>query len=70
MISKNIFEKIKTKYGDVASWAVWEDAGIKPKSNMGNLDIFDIQADPSLLEVLNNKVVMVGLIFSRSLLPS
>lgn len=35
MISQELFERIKTKYGDVASWAVWDDAGSKPKSNMG-----------------------------------
>jgi hypothetical protein len=70
MINKNLFENIKTKYGDVASWAVWEEPGIKPKSNMGYLNIFDLQKNPSLLETINNNVVMVGLNFSRPLVPT
>ena len=70
MISIEIFETIKQKYGDVASWAVWEDVGVKPKSNMGHLNIFDFQKNPALLEVLKNNVVMVGLNFSRPVLPT
>ena len=65
MISTEIFETIKQKYGDVASWAVWEEAGVKPKSNMGHLNIFNLQKNPKLLEVLKNNVVMIGLNFSR-----
>ena len=70
MINKNLFDNIKTKYGDVASWAVWEEPGIKPKSNMGYLNIFDLQKNHSLLETLNNNVVMVGLNFSRAFVPT
>ena len=55
MISIEIFETIKQKYGDVASWAVWEDVGAKPKSNMGHLNIFDLQKNPTLLEVLKKQ---------------
>ena len=43
MISIDIFDTIKQKYGHVASWAVWEDVGVKQKSNMGHLNIFDLQ---------------------------
>ena len=68
MISIEIFETIKQKYGDVASWAVWEDVGVKPKSNMGHINIFDLQKNPALLAVLKNNVVMVGLNFSRPVL--
>ena len=70
MMNKEIFERIKYKYGDVSSWAVWEDAGEKPKSNMGHLNIFDFQKNPLLLETLNNNVIMVGLNFSRPLIPT
>lgn len=69
MISREIYERMSRKYGDVGSWAVWEEAGLKPKSNMGHLNIFDLKKNPSLLETLNNNVVMVGLNFSRSLIP-
>jgi hypothetical protein len=70
MISIEIFETIKQKYGDVASWAVWEDVGVKPKSNMGHLNIFDFQKNPALLKVLKNNVVMIGLNISRPVLPT
>ncbi len=70
MISKILYENIKSEYGDVASWAVWEDVGETPKSNMGHINIFSLEKNPSLLEVLQNNVVMVGLNFSRPLLPT
>ena len=70
MISKELFEKVKEKYGDVASWAVWEEEGLRPKSNMGHLNVFDLQKNPSLLAALKSNVVMVGLNFSRPLLPT
>ena len=58
------------KYGDVGSWAVWEDVGDKPKSNMGHMNIFDLDKNPNLLNTLTNQVIMVGLNFSRPLIPS
>ena len=70
MISKELYDKIKVKYGDVASWAVWEEPGIKPKSNMGYHNIFDLNKNPSLLKTLKTTVVMVGLNFSRPLEPT
>lgn len=65
MITKELYEYIKTRYGDVASWAVWEEPGEKPKSNMGYSKIFNLQENPLLLNNLQNNVVMVGLNFSR-----
>jgi len=65
MIRKELFEIIKEKYGDVASWAVWAEAGRTPKSNMGDMSIFDIQKNPLLLDLLKTSVVMIGLNFSR-----
>lgn len=70
MISREIYERMSRKYGDVGSWAVWEEAGVKPKSNMGHLNIFDFDKNPSLLSTLNNNVVMIGLNFSRPLIPT
>jgi len=63
MISAELFETIKRKHGGYASWAVWVDAGEKPKSNMGDMSIFK---NEGVLGLLNNNVVMVGLNFSRS----
>ena len=65
MISQELYEKITDKYGHVASWAIWDLAGDKPKSNMGNMDIFDSKSHESLLHILNTSIVMVGLNFSR-----
>ena len=65
------FESIKKKHGSYASWAVWADATEKPKSNMGDMSIFDLSSNPALLQVLKPNVIMVGLniaSFSR-LLP-
>jgi hypothetical protein len=65
------FESIKEKHGTYASWAVWADAGEKPKSNMGDMSIFDLASNPALLHVLKTNMIMVGLnlaSFSR-LLP-
>ncbi len=56
---------IKERHGGYASWAVWAEASGKPKSNMGDLTIFDPDAKPSLLQTLTNDVVMVGLNFSK-----
>jgi len=60
-----LFLKIKKKYGENVSWAVWEDAGILPKSNIGNIQIFNPESNPGLLNILNNNVIMVGLNFAR-----
>jgi hypothetical protein len=70
MISFQTFEMMKKKYGDVASWAVWEEVGDRPKSNMGHQNIFDLRKNPNLLELLKNNVVMIGLNFSRPVAAS
>jgi len=71
VMDKQQFELIKKKHGSYASWAVWADVAEKPKSNMGDLSVFDLDLNPGLLHVLKTNVVMVGLnmaSFSR-LLP-
>jgi len=55
------FELIKQKHGGYASWAVWADAAKTPKSNMGDISIFDLNSNPALLHVLKTNVIMVGL---------
>lgn len=62
MIDIQQFENIKQKNGRYASWAVWTDASEKPKSNMGDVSHFKHE---SVLRLLNNNVVMVGLNISR-----
>lgn len=58
MISKETYETMEKEYGDVASWAVWREPGITPKSNTSDMSVFD---DPNLLNILNPSVVFVGL---------
>lgn len=65
MIGKEHYLKIAEKYGEFASWAVWVNEDIKPKSNIGDMSIFDLEKNPKLLETLNPNVIMVGLNFSR-----
>lgn len=66
MIGKQLYFKIAEEYGEVASWAIWEKAGGKPKSNISSMEIFDINAHPSTLHILRTDIVMVALNFSRA----
>lgn len=66
MIEKEHYDLIAKKYGEFASWAIWAIAGDKPKSNIGDMRVFDLQYNHNLLEQLNPNVIMVGLNFSRS----
>lgn len=65
MIDRSTFEFIKRKYGQYSSWAIWANAGEKPKSNVGDLWVFDINKNPGLLQQLNPNIIMVGLNISR-----
>lgn len=71
VITLEQFEFIKQKHGGYASWAVWADADKNPKSNMGDIGVFDLNSNPGLLDVLNTSVIMVGLNISSDsrLLP-
>jgi hypothetical protein len=62
MIDIQQFENIKQKHSSYASWAVWADASDKPKSNIGDVSHFQHE---SVLTLLKNDVVMVGLNVSR-----
>ncbi|MBP7700531.1 hypothetical protein KA111_00555 [Candidatus Woesebacteria bacterium] len=65
MIDKELYLKISKSYGEFASWAIWAKVGVKPKSNIGNTTIFDLESNPDLLNELNPNIIMVGLNFSR-----
>ena len=62
MIPQNKYELIREKHGKYASWAVWAEASDKPKSNMGDMAIFD---NKLVLPLLRSNVLMVGLNRSR-----
>ncbi len=65
MIEEHLYFEIAKNYGKVASWAIWDKAGDKPKSNISNMSIFNLSKNPSTLNTLRTNVVMVGLNFSR-----
>lgn len=39
MINQEKFDFIKEKYGYYSSWAIWADAGERPKDNIGDLSV-------------------------------
>ena len=57
----NKYNFIKNEYGLHASWAVWAEEANTPKSNMGDLSVFD---DENILQELNPNIVLVALNFS------
>ena len=67
MITKEHYIEIAKKYGEFASWAVWVNEDVKPKSNIGDMSIFDLDLNTTLLETLNPNVIMVALNFSRTI---
>jgi len=67
MITKEHYIEIEKKYGEFASWAVWANEDATPKSNIGDMSIFDLNKNPTLLEKLNPNVIMVALNFSRTI---
>ena len=48
MIELNKFEFIKHKYGTIASWAIWAEERETPKSNIGELSVFDVAKNKDL----------------------
>jgi len=67
MINRSQFELIKKKYGHYASWAIWADEKEKPKDNMGDLSVFDININAALLSQLRPDIVLVGLNISQGI---
>lgn len=58
MLDPELYKQIKKKYGKSASWAIWADAGDTPKSNIGDLSVFN---DKEIHKKLNPHYVIVGL---------
>ena len=56
------FEFLKDKYGHWTSWAIWAEEGDTPKSNIGDLSVFE---GTDFLAQLKPDVVFVGLNISR-----
>ena len=66
LIDQNRFSLIKSKHGGYSSWAVWAPATQSPKSNIGDLSVLDLTANPTIVQTLRGNVIMVGLNISRS----
>lgn len=66
MIDAKHFHFIKQRHGGYASWAIWAPVSEKPKSNIGDMRVLDLEMNSSLLDTLNVNVIMVGLNISRS----
>jgi hypothetical protein len=66
LIDRTRFDLIKCKHGGYSSWAVWAPATRGPKSNVGDLSIFDVAVNPTILQTLKSSVIMVGLNISRT----
>jgi len=64
MITREKFEFMKSKYGHLASWAIWAHEGETPTSNMGELTALDPDKNKDLLSKLNPDIVLVALNFS------
>ena len=58
------FLKIKNKFGDCGSWAIWREEKETSKSNIGDLTILDHTLNKNLLTQLKPEFVFVGLNFS------
>ena len=46
MITKEHYLEIAKKNGEFSSWAIWAEQGIKPKSNIGDISVFDLDLNP------------------------
>lgn len=61
-ITREQFEKVRSELGEHTSWAVWSAVGEKPKSNVGDLSIFnDEEKLTATLQKLNPDIVLAGL---------
>lgn len=58
MIKKSVYELLEANYKDQASWAVWAQVGVTPKSNTGDMSVFE---SPDLLNILHDNYVLVAL---------
>jgi hypothetical protein len=69
MIDAEQFRRIKQKHGGYASWAVWAEPlkGEGPTSNMGEMNVLSIEKNETLLRLLKNNILMVGLNIARPL---
>ncbi len=67
LINREKFLEVRDRFGHFASWAVWADAGLNPKSNIGDLTVLDPDKNPGLLTTLHARAIFLGLNISRKI---
>jgi hypothetical protein len=65
VISINVFNQSRERFGHFASWAVWAEEGESPKSNIDDLSVLNPDKNSKLLEVLHGNSILLGLNISR-----
>jgi len=60
------YNKIKEKYGNISSWAIWSEENIKSKSGMDDILFFE-NPTPMILNILNPNIILVGLNISEKI---
>jgi hypothetical protein len=62
------YNKIRERYGNVSSWAVWlEDVDTRTKTGMGDISFFENPSN-KILDLLNPNIILVGLNISEKIL--
>jgi hypothetical protein len=62
------YNKIKEKYGNISSWAIWaEPLDIRSKVGMEDISFFENPSDKTL-DLLNPNIILVGLNISEKIL--
>jgi hypothetical protein len=68
ILTINVYNKIKEKYGNVSSWALWtEPLDIRSKLSMDDILFFENPSDKTL-DLLNPNIILVGLNISEKIL--
>jgi len=62
------FEQIKAQFGQHASFAIWQDVGETPTSNVGDLSVFEEPLLTKNLTKLKSDKILLGLNISRNLI--
>jgi hypothetical protein len=67
-ITIETYNKIKEKYGNVSSWAIWmtENCNIKSKLGMDDISFFENPTETTL-DMLNPNIILVGLNISEKI---
>ena len=66
-LTNESYNKIKEKYGNISSWALWSDqVNIKSKLGMDDISFFE-NPTQTTLDLLNPNIILVGLNISEKI---